>query len=81
MIPVNEKWANEEMEWEHPAEKLLQAIKEKTKGRVIRTDAIPGAGASLTKPEALSDEAWKEFKKNIKWDKSVDKLWIQFTVK
>ena len=41
MIPVDQRWANEEMHWDHPAEKLLGRLKEKTRGRVIRTDQIP----------------------------------------
>lgn len=79
MIPVNEKWATEEMEWEHPAEKLLERLEEKTKGRIIRTDGIPSGSEELKKPRGIGRKEWKDFTDRLKWNKNG--LWIQYTIR
>jgi hypothetical protein len=80
MIPVDQKWANEEQDWQHPDEKILTRLMQKTRGRVIRSDRIP-KGDSFEKPEEARDEEWKAFLKNVEWDKSPEKLWIQYTIR
>lgn len=80
MIPVDQNWANNEMRWEHPAEKLLDRLKEKTRGRIIRTDDIPLGDKLPKKPDEATESEWQAFIKQLDWDRSPDKLWIQFTV-
>lgn len=75
MIPVDEEWAKNEMHWEHPAEKLLARLEEKTKGRVIRSDRISpeasGVGVGTDHPG---------FPERLDWDRGPDKLWIQYVI-
>lgn len=82
MIPVDQQWANDEMHWEHPAEKLLDRLKEKTRGRIIRTDEIPSEGQKPPKPREATESEWEAFTSPelLDWDRSRDKLWIQYTV-
>ena len=80
MIPVDEAWANEKMNWEHPSHNLLARLKTKTKGRIIRSDDIPPKGEKPKKPEEASEKQWKEFLKDLKWDDSPNHLWIQYTL-
>jgi hypothetical protein len=80
MIPVNQNWANNKMRWEHPAERLLNRLKEKTKGRIIRTDDIPSGNKRPKKPDEATKSEWRAFIKQLDWDRSPDKLWIQYTV-
>jgi beta-lactamase superfamily II metal-dependent hydrolase len=76
MIPVNEKWANETMKWEHPGKALLEELKKKTSGRIIRADTrLPDEVST-----GLSQIDWKEFIGNVEEDQSPKKLWIQYTV-
>jgi len=74
MLPVDEKWAND-INWKHPAPKVLEALKVKARGRVLRSDEIPPQ-----KPAEATDEAWDAFVRGLDWDRSPDKLWVQFTV-
>ena len=78
MISVNEEWAKKRG-WNHPEEKLVKRLMEKTRGRVIRSDKIPSEG-SLSMPMESNEVDWKEFLNNLQWDESSEKLWIQFTV-
>ncbi len=78
MIPVDEKWAHDAMNWEHPAQKVLERLEQKTSGRVIRTDRIPLGSQLPPQPEGLHPDEWQSFISNLKWDP--DHLWIQFTV-
>ncbi len=80
MIPVDQKWANNVMRWEHPAEKLVHRLKEKTRGRIIRTDGIPLGDEAPKKPDEATESEWQAFIKQLDWDRSPDKLWIQYTV-
>ena len=79
MIPVDEEWANQEKHWEHPAEKLLERLKEKTRNRIIRTDKIP-TKRRPGKPSHVVRSEWNILTKQLDWDHSSDKLWIQYTV-
>jgi beta-lactamase superfamily II metal-dependent hydrolase len=81
LIPVDSAWADEKMGWEHPAHSLLKRLQTKSKGRIIRTDNIPGEDAPLEKPDNISKKDWKAFTKELDWDKGPEKLWIEFTVK
>jgi len=81
LIPVDQKWANEKMRWEHPAEKLLERIEEKTRNRLLRTDRIPITSQTMKKPATLSKNEWQSFLRSVKCDRSSDKLWVQYTVK
>jgi beta-lactamase superfamily II metal-dependent hydrolase len=80
MIPVDEDWANDSMHWEHPAKKLYERLEQKTKGRIIRTDEIPGGNEPPSKPLHISKKAWDDFCKNLDWDKSGEDLWIQYKI-
>ena len=80
MIPVDQKWAFEAMHWEHPAEKLLARLEEKSSGRVIRTDQIPSGSELPDHPANLPEGEWKDFLQHLDWDRSPEALWIQFTV-
>jgi beta-lactamase superfamily II metal-dependent hydrolase len=80
MIPVDQEWANNVMRWEHPAEKLLEKLKEKTRGRIIRTDDIPSGDRPPEKPSNATESEWKTFQEQLDWDRSSNKLWIQYTV-
>lgn len=79
MIPVDEKWANNKMRWEHPAEKLLNRLTERTKGRIIRTDEIPEGNNIPEIPDESADSEWEAFIDQLDWDRK-EKLWIQYTV-
>ncbi len=79
MIPVDEVWAKKR-DWEHPADSLLGKLCQKSRGRIIRSDKIP-ADEPLSRPKEASDSEWRSFLKNLEWDRSPDKLWIQFTVR
>jgi hypothetical protein len=80
MIPVDQKWANDEMHWEHPAEKLLGRLEEKTKNKILRTDTIPLMPKALKKPDTLESNEWRNFLSLVEWDHGPDNLWIQYTV-
>jgi beta-lactamase superfamily II metal-dependent hydrolase len=80
MIPVDENWANNKMHWEHPADNLLEALTQKTRGRIIRTDEIPKGNKSLKMSDKSTEDEWKAFLKQLDWDRSNERLWIQYTV-
>jgi hypothetical protein len=82
MIPVDEKYANAKKPrpWAIPADELLKRLKVKTRGRVIRSDSIP-SGETPVMPDESSKAEWKEFLKNLSWDKGPDRLWIQYTIR
>jgi hypothetical protein len=80
MIPVDQKWAHEQMHWEHPALKLLERLEEKTKNRLLRTDKIASISEVLQKPDNMNNNEWQNFVKAVDWDKSRDNLWIQYTM-
>jgi beta-lactamase superfamily II metal-dependent hydrolase len=79
-IPVDAEWAKKEENWNHPEKPIVDALQRKTRGRVIRSDEIPTSG-SLSKPVQLTDGEWKAFFANLDWDKSENRLWIQYTVR
>jgi glyoxylase-like metal-dependent hydrolase (beta-lactamase superfamily II) len=79
MIPVDEKWAKEVMEWDHPYEKLTARLMEMARGRVLRSDRIP-EGGSMSKPKEATDKEWESFQKRLQWDAGQERLWIQYTV-
>jgi beta-lactamase superfamily II metal-dependent hydrolase len=79
MLPVDEKWAREEMKWDHPQEKLTERLKEKARGRVLRSDRIPENG-SLPKPAEATIGEWESFLNRVQWDRSPERLWIQYMV-
>ena len=80
MIPVDEAWAKEKMNWEHPAENLLTHLKEKAKNRVVRTDRIKDLPGDLIKPVGYSQVDWNGFISRLTWDKSSDNLWVQYSM-
>jgi hypothetical protein len=81
MIPVDEKWAKDRKKpWEHPAEKLLNSLEEKTRGRVLRADRISQMPGVLVKRDTIEKGDWQTFLKNIDWDRSPNSLWIQYTI-
>ena len=63
------------MKWEHPAKELIDVLRKKTRSKIIRTDKIPPK-----KPKNIPKEEWKAFTKNLDWDRSEDKLWIQYSI-
>jgi len=80
MIPVNQAWAKAVQGWEHPAKSVLDALEEKTEGRIIRMDEIPSGDEPPQKPSEVTETEWKAFTDRLSWDDSSDKLWIQYTV-
>ena len=82
MIPVDEKYAKAKKprSWAIPADELLKRLKAKTRGRVIRSDFIP-SGEMPVMPDESSKAEWKEFLKNLSWDKGPDRLWIQYKIR
>ncbi len=78
MIPVDEDWAKTKG-WRHPEEKLVKRLLEKTRGKVIRSDQIP-SDEPISMPEESFESEWGGFLKNLEWDRSQERLWIQFTV-
>lgn len=79
MIPVDQQWANDVMNWEHPALKLLGVLEQKTKNRLMRSDQIPDTSETLQKPDNIAADEWQKFAQNVKWE-SDNKLWIQYTI-
>lgn len=80
MIPVDEDWARTKQNWDHPAAVLLKRLNEKARCRIIRSDRIPEDG-HMAKPDGVSDAEWNAFLDNLDWDKSPERLWIQYTVR
>ncbi|HEY44129.1 MAG TPA: hypothetical protein G4O11_09125 [Anaerolineae bacterium] len=81
MIPVDKEWAyGRRPPWKHPDEDLLARLKQKTEGRVIRTDEIPSGNRPPKKPRNVNRSEWQSFIRKLDWDRSGDKLWIQVTV-
>jgi len=80
MLPVNEKWAREEMGWEHPSPAVLARLEEKTRGRVIRMDKIPTGDQIPPRPENIPTELWDEFLARLEWDHSPESLWVSYTL-
>jgi beta-lactamase superfamily II metal-dependent hydrolase len=79
MIPVDQNWANDR-NWEHPDPDLLNRLEEKTKGRIFRSDQIPKPNHEPEKPNSLTAEEWELILNNLDWDRSEDRLWIEYTV-
>jgi beta-lactamase superfamily II metal-dependent hydrolase len=79
MLPVNQLWAKK-IHWKHPAEKLLERLKAKTRGRIIRTDGIPSGDKRPSKPDEVTDKEWESFVTRLDWDRSPDRLWVQYTI-
>jgi beta-lactamase superfamily II metal-dependent hydrolase len=80
MIPVDEDWANDVQDWEHPAHTLYKRLEQRTSGRIIRTDRIPVGNQPPPQPEQATDQEWKAFLDQLKWDRGPHRLWIQYTV-
>jgi beta-lactamase superfamily II metal-dependent hydrolase len=81
MIPVNEVWAFERKPpWKHPAKTLLERLTAKTRGRVLRSDKIPQEDRPPDKPDRATPEEWHEFIHGLDWDRSPERLWVQFTI-
>jgi len=80
MLPVDQKWANEEQKWEHPDEHLYQRLIQRTKGRILRSDRIPAGQRAPAKPAEATEAEWAAFTGQLDWDKGPDRLWIQYTV-
>ena len=78
MIPVDQVWA-EKRKWHHPDPNVLPELMQHARGRVLRSDDIPGSD-SMNMPKESLPEEWKAFLDNVQWDKSGKKLWIQYTV-
>ena len=77
-ISVDEKFSNSQ-EWGHPEKPVVDRLNVKARGRVIRSDKIPAA-APPEKPENISAAEWKAFLANLSWDKTSDKLWIEYKI-
>lgn len=83
VLPVDENWAKTvpNPPWEHPAGKLLDDLKKRTRGRILRSDCIPPGDEPPERPEEASKEQWQAFVQRLKWDHSPDRLWIEYTVR
>jgi beta-lactamase superfamily II metal-dependent hydrolase len=63
-IPTDETFAEEKQGWEMPAPKLKNALRAKTKGRILRAD--PGRDPiPKAKPRDISQAAWDRFRKAV----------------
>jgi hypothetical protein len=80
LLPVDQEWAWEEKGWEHPAKSLNHRLRTQARGRVLRTDEIPGGDAPPPRPPEASESEWLAFLVRIDWDRSPERLWIQVTV-
>lgn len=79
MIPVDQQWALDVMDWHHPALKLLDALEKKTKNRLLRADRIPAVSETLPEPDNLAADEWQQFMNHVRWD-TENKLWIEYTI-
>jgi hypothetical protein len=79
MISVDEVWARTVEGWDHPEKVIVERLMEKARGRVIRSDKIP-TGKSMDKVDWATDAEWEEFVGRVEWDRSPNRLWIQYTV-
>jgi hypothetical protein len=77
-ISVDEKFSKSQG-WGHPEKPVVDRLNVKARGRVIRSDKIPAA-APPEKPENISAAEWKAFLANLSWDKTTDKLWIEYKI-
>jgi len=82
LIPVDEAWAyaRKPQPWQHPAKTLLEKLAARAKGRVLRSDKIPQGDQPPDKPVGSTAKEWDEFVENLDWDRSPERLWVQFTV-
>jgi beta-lactamase superfamily II metal-dependent hydrolase len=80
LLPVDEHWARTTQGWEHPADKLLERLKDKTRGRILRSDQIPQGEEPPAKPAEATEEEWQAFLAQLDWDRGPQRLWIQYTV-
>jgi hypothetical protein len=80
MLPVDEAWAKDTQDWEHPAEKLYQRLRERCRGRIIRSDEIPDGDVAPAKPAEATEAEWHAFLAGLDWDRGSDKLWIEYRV-
>jgi hypothetical protein len=82
MIPVDEIWAysRKPAPWKHPAKTLLSKLTTRTRGRIIRSDKIPEGEQPPAKPAAAATAEWQKFMQGLDWDKSPNRLWVQYTV-
>jgi hypothetical protein len=79
LLPVDQVWANS-VGWEHPATKLLEQLCLQAKGRIVRSDRIPAGDDPPPRPAQATEEQWQAFVQHLDWDRSPDRLWIQYTV-
>jgi hypothetical protein len=80
VLPVDEDWARGTQKWEHPAEKLLTRLRQRTRGRVLRSDAIPAGNEPPSRPAEATESEWQAFLARVDWDRGPHKLWIEYTV-
>ncbi len=77
-ISVDENFSKSQG-WGHPEKPVVDRLNVKARGRVIRSDKIPDA-TPPEKPENISAAEWKAFVANLSWDKTSDKLWIEYRI-
>jgi hypothetical protein len=80
VLPVDEEWARNTQDWRHPSEVLYQRLREKCRGRVIRSDEIPADDEPPAKPAEATEAEWQAFLAGLDWDRGPHRLWIQYTV-
>jgi beta-lactamase superfamily II metal-dependent hydrolase len=65
MIPANKEWAfGKARPWKHPLKAIEEALVEKARGRVFRTDEAGGP----KRPDGVSVEEWERFTSRVKTD-------------
>jgi hypothetical protein len=77
MLPVDEEQAATRgtMGWSMPFPPLEERLRQKTRGRIVRSDTgVPARSPSMSPAE------WRSFQAGIAVDPGPDKLWIQYTV-
>ena len=82
MIPVDERWAyaRKPQPWQHPARTLLSKLTARAKGRILRSDKIPKGDQPPPKPDGIAAAEWNAFVQQLDWDRSPERLWVQFTI-
>jgi len=76
-IPVNEVFAKSSKHWEMPATALFARLRELTRGRILRADALwptPDDAA----PAGLSTKEWQQFLESVRLDQ--DGLFIDYYI-
>jgi beta-lactamase superfamily II metal-dependent hydrolase len=80
-VPVHRATANRHS-WKMPWKPLWTRLKERASDRVILSDFEEPMKQQLTPPPGQSEisaRRWRDFQKAVRWDKSDEALWVEYT--